>query len=180
MGVKLVSSSGGSVELVAPTTASNFTMTVPANSGTVITTASTFAGTGPAFSAYASTGTSIGASTWTKVTFDTESFDTNNNFASSRFTPAVAGYYNISACIVLSSTSAQSCWIAVYKNGNAWQYGSLMTQNAGTGGLNNMASLVYCNGTTDYIEIYGLSSTAQTLGTGSQFTYFSGALVRAA
>jgi len=26
-------------------------------------------------------------STWTKITFDAEEFDTNNNFASSRFTP---------------------------------------------------------------------------------------------
>lgn len=37
MGVKLVSSSGGSVELVAPTTASNYSLTVPANNGTVLT-----------------------------------------------------------------------------------------------------------------------------------------------
>ena len=40
MGVKLVSSSGGSVELNPPTTASNSSLTVPANNGTVITTAS--------------------------------------------------------------------------------------------------------------------------------------------
>jgi hypothetical protein len=35
MGVKLVSSSGGSVEIVAPATASNFTATMPAGTGTV-------------------------------------------------------------------------------------------------------------------------------------------------
>ena len=138
------------------------------------------AGTGPAFSAYASTGTAVSASTWTKITFDTESFDTNSNFASSRFTPTVAGYYNISACIGVSSTAAQNIWIAIYKNGSVWQYGSLMTQNITVGGLNNMAGFVYCNGSTDYIEIYGLSSTAQTLSTGSAFTYFNGAMVRAA
>ena len=40
MGVKLVSSSGGSVELNAPTTASNFSLTVPANNGTVNTSGS--------------------------------------------------------------------------------------------------------------------------------------------
>ena len=37
MGVKLQSALGGSVELNAPSTASNFTMTVPATDGTVIT-----------------------------------------------------------------------------------------------------------------------------------------------
>jgi hypothetical protein len=38
MGVKLQSALGGSVELNAPSTASNFTMTVPAGNGTVATT----------------------------------------------------------------------------------------------------------------------------------------------
>lgn len=142
--------------------------------------ASGVAGTAPAFSAYAGTGTAVSASTWTKISFDTESFDTNSNFASSRFTPTIAGYYDISACIGVSSTAAQNIWIAIYKNGSVWQYGSLMTQNVTVGGLNNMAGLVYCNGSTDYIEIYGLSSTAQTLSTGSAFTYFNGAMVRSA
>lgn len=36
MGVKLVSSSGGSVEVVAPTTASNYTATMPTITGTVL------------------------------------------------------------------------------------------------------------------------------------------------
>jgi hypothetical protein len=36
MGVKLVSASAGSVEIVAPATASNFTATMPAGSGTVV------------------------------------------------------------------------------------------------------------------------------------------------
>ena len=137
-------------------------------------------GTGPAVSAYASTGTAVSASTWTKITFDTESFDTNSNFSSSRFTPSVAGYYDISGCIGVSSTAAQNIWIAIYKNGAVWQYGTLMGQPAGVGGLNNMAGLVYLNGSTDYVEIYGLSSTAQTLSTGAAVTYFNAALVRAA
>jgi hypothetical protein len=40
MGVKLVASSGGSVELVPTNTASNLTITVPAVTGTMLTTAS--------------------------------------------------------------------------------------------------------------------------------------------
>lgn len=173
MPIKLNTASGGGVILTGANTASDKTITVPARDGNV-------AVDGPAFSAYASTGTAVSAETWTKISFDTESFDTNSNFASSRFTPTVAGYYDISACIGVSSTAAQSVWIAIYKNGSVWQYGSLTTQNAGVGGLNNMAGFVYCNGSTDYIEIYGLSSTAQTLSTGAAFTYFNGALVRAA
>jgi len=36
MGVKLVSASAGSVEIVAPTTASNYTATLPAGTGTIV------------------------------------------------------------------------------------------------------------------------------------------------
>jgi hypothetical protein len=41
MGVKLAAASGGSIELVPTNTASNFTVTVPAGTGTMLTTAST-------------------------------------------------------------------------------------------------------------------------------------------
>jgi hypothetical protein len=43
MGVKLVSSSGGSVEIAAPTTASNFTLTAPAATGTILNDVSSLA-----------------------------------------------------------------------------------------------------------------------------------------
>ena len=149
-------------------------VTVPSVTGTAMVS-----GNMPAFSAYASTGTSVTGNVWTKITLDTENFDTNNNFASSRFTPAVAGYYQISACIGLGNTSSQNFWIAIYKNGSEWQPGTLFTTAAGVGGLNNMSSLVYCNGTTDYIELYGLAAVTQTLATGANRTYMNGVLVRA-
>ena len=44
----------------------------------------------------------LSSGTLTKVTFDTELFDTNNNFASSRFTPTVAGQYFFYADLHLS------------------------------------------------------------------------------
>jgi len=51
------------------------------------------AGNGPIFSAYSSAGQTVSNNTITKILFDTENFDSNSNFASSRFTPTVAGYY---------------------------------------------------------------------------------------
>ena len=58
------------------------------------------AGNGPAFSAYQSTQqTGISSATFTKVNFQTEEFDTNSNFASSTFTPTIAGYYQINSVI---------------------------------------------------------------------------------
>jgi hypothetical protein len=52
----------------------------------------------PAFSAYQSSGQTLSSATATKLNFQTEEFDTNNNFDSTtnmRFTPTVAGYYQV-------------------------------------------------------------------------------------
>ena len=51
----------------------------------------------PAFRAYKSSNSEISHNTWTKVTFDSEHFDTNSNYDNStnyRFTPTVAGTIN--------------------------------------------------------------------------------------
>ena len=49
----------------------------------------------PAFSAYSNTAQTFVNGVEQKVTFAVENWDTNNNFASSRFTPTVAGYYQL-------------------------------------------------------------------------------------
>lgn len=188
MPLKLNSSGGGSVTLQEPTTSSNRTLTLPDNTGTVITTASTFAGTGPAFSAYPSVDQSFSGSTWTKVTFGTEGFDTNSNFASSRFTPTVAGYYQINASIFLSYTSSAPSIIltAIYKNGSGYRSG--YSANAGGSasgpyGAFQISDIVYLNGSTDYVEIYVWSNSATAFVDAAVSSvptaFFSGALVRA-
>jgi hypothetical protein len=70
----------------------------------------------PAFSAYAATNQSYSANVNTKVNFGTEEYDTNNNFASSRFTPTVAGYYQINAGFQVAGTP-QDIQLYIYKNG---------------------------------------------------------------
>jgi hypothetical protein len=139
------------------------------------------AGTGPAFSAYQSSATSISNNTATKLLFGTEQFDTNSNFASSTFTPTVAGYYQVNGKAAYSTNSTNSRWVALYKNGSkvadiAWTVGN-GTNYAECGG----SYLIYMNGTTDYIELYGLQNSGSTLTTdGGVSTYFSASLVRAA
>ena len=58
-------------------------------------------GNQPAFSVYLSSNqTGVTNSTSTKIQFNTKVFDTNSNFDSStnyRFTPTVAGYYQLNA-----------------------------------------------------------------------------------
>jgi len=105
---------------------------------------------GPAFKAYKSAGQSITGSTFTKVTFDTEDFDTASNFASNRFTPTTAGYYQISAFAEMSGTGTlTTALLTIYKNGV--RAGDCFGHPAKQGGYSD---LFYANGSSDYFEVY--------------------------
>lgn len=139
--------------------------------------ASNVSGTGPAFGAYLANTQTISSATWTKVNFDTELFDTNNNFASSRFTPTVAGYYQINALVQFLGTTNPS--IAVYKNGSSYQQGVYTGVNGGNPCL-PINTIVYCNGSTDYIEIWGFNSGGTQFNGAGVVTWVTGCLVRGA
>lgn len=143
------------------------------------------AGNGPAFSAYPSGNQSVSNATWTKMTFDTEEYDTNNNFASSRFTPTVAGYYQINARVVANGYTTGQTILTIYKNGSESSGKRLMQiPNSTSSSVCPLGSaLIYMNGSTDYLEIYLRqdSGTSQTfLGSYSAEAWFQGFLVRAA
>lgn len=143
--------------------------------------ASGVAGTGPAFSATPTTTQSVTSGIYTKVNFGTENFDTNNNFASSRFTPTVAGYYFISGSIYSVSTAAATyIWALIYKNGGLAFVGNLNTPVTTVDGVGTVNGLVYMNGSTDYVEMYCyLVGTSPVIQTGVT-TVFSGFLARGA
>ena len=172
----------------SPATNTNRTLTLPDNTGTIITTASTFAGTGPAFSAYQSVQqTGIASATGTKITFTTEEYDTASCYTSSTFTPNVEGYYQINACIQMAVAATTASLVAsIYKNGAVYKTGNSGNGNTVGGGINaaaNVSSLVYCNGSTDYIEIYAYGSnngSSYSIAINVDRTYFNGVLVRAA
>ena len=166
-------SGAGVLTIAAPNTASNYTLTLPTQTGTLT------AG-GPAFSAYANAGTSLTNNAFTKVLFQLEEFDTNSNFASSTFTPTVAGYYQINAVVGSGGFGANQSNINIYKNGTKYKTSSNQT-------VNNLYSLsisclVYCNGSTDYIEIYVFqnSGAAITSQNNSTDSWFTGCMLRGA
>jgi hypothetical protein len=180
----------GTVTLLAPITNTDRTLTLPDATGTVVSTGSTavvsqamlaagVAGNGPAFSAYQSSGQSITSSTYTKVSFQTEEFDTNNNFDSTtnyRFTPTISGYYQINAAILPSTTTTNTA-CSIYKNGTAYKTVSIPASNSSA----IVSAVVYFNGSTDYVEIYGyLTGVTPAIQNGSSFTWFNGAMVRSA
>jgi hypothetical protein len=182
--ITLVSPISGTAEFSITTpsgTSTDRTLTLPDNSGTVITTGSTFAGTGPAFSAWQSTQqTALSANTATKLLFQTEEFDTNSNYdtSTSRFTPTVAGYYQVNAAWTAAASYAYG-QIQVHKNGASYKFGNA-TGIGGTSNIWTLSVLVYLNGSTDYVEIYGETSVSQPPSASATLTYFQASMVRAA
>lgn len=139
--------------------------------------ATNVAGTGPAFSYYQSIVQTLASATFTKITFTTNEFDTTGGmYASSRFTPTVAGYYQVSGGVGVAS-SPTSIFFYMYKNGALWKN---MGGVAGTVSTASGSSLVYLNGSTDYIELYAYFGTGQNTSTNLFNTYFQAAMVRAA
>ena len=133
--------------------------------------------TGPAFSAWQSQAQTLSSATITKLTFTTEEFDTNNCFTSSTFTPTAAGYYQVSGGMAFSSTASIAI-LYIYKNGVVAKFLTNTTPNT-VSGLNGSA-LIYCNGTTDYIELYAYASVGQALVNNSASTYFQAVMMKAA
>jgi len=115
--------------------------------------------------------------TYTKVTLTHELFDTNNNFASSRFTPTVAGIYMVSAATRAVAGSLSSTYLAiVYKNGVEAVRGALVGSN---GASPFVTGLISMNGSTDYLELYfyqssGVNGTVEGYAT---MTFLSGVWV---
>lgn len=137
----------------------------------------------PAFSATrTSTNQSFTSAVWTKVQCQTEEFDTASaydNATNYRFTPQVAGYYQVSGNVYFVGTGLTNVGIAVYKNGSSFKLGTTLgvPSNAETGA--SLSALIYMNGSTDYVELFGY-----TAGTSPEVlagpTYFQACMVRAA
>jgi|TARA_R100001224_G_C3985421_1_gene137397 hypothetical protein len=144
--------------------------------------------TAPSFSAYQSsqqTGISNGATT--KINFQTEEWDTNSDYdtSNSRFTPSVAGYYQITiGCQGGTSRSGNgTSALFIYKNGSKFKD---MVMNEGhtnqvTWGVHT--AVVSCNGSSDYIEAYvnadGMPSTFNlSSSTTNHRTFFQAVYLR--
>ena len=144
-------------------------VTIPSVTGTAMVS-----GNMPAFSVYKSAVQSVTGTTWTKVTFDVEEFDTNNNFASSRFTPTVAGYYQLNGQISNGVNTQTSS--SIYKNGSIYKAGT----NYSSGYASLVSAIVYLNGSTDYVEFYAYFGTTADTGDGIVSTWFNGSMIRSA
>ena len=142
---------------------------------------------GPAFSAYPATSQTLSSSgTQSKILFGTEEFDTASCFSSSRFTPNVAGYYQINSTVRFDGggPGTGECMIVIWKNGSEAKRG---WNSGGTSFANDFFSmsvsgLIYLNGSTDYVEIYAqqVSGGNRTTTAYANISFFQGFLARLA
>lgn len=190
----LSSSNGGSIVTFGSGTKNVF-ITLPASRA--VTTASTGVVTqamlaanvtsnGPAFGAWRNGDQTQTSSVFTKVSLNAEEYDTNSNFDTStgRFQPTVAGYYQINGSVTAATTSVTIALVSIYKNGSEFKRGNDF-RSAGVSQVGvNISSLIYMNGSTDFLELYSFiqisAGTATVLGATAALTYFNGFLARAA
>ena len=167
----------GTFTIASPNGNTDRTINLPDSNGTILTTATPGVPVnGPAFSAYPNASQTLSNTTWTKLLFQTEEFDTNSCFASSTFTPTVAGYYQINGRIQVGA-SVTTAQIAVYKNGTGFKKGNTISTNTeGT----TVSALIYLNGSTDYVDLYGFFVNGQVTTFDSSSMYFQAFLVRSA
>ena len=200
MTLRLNGSTSGYVEIDAPDEAASNTLVLPTGNGTsgqVLSTNGSGAlsfvdrmtAAGPAFSAYLDGTQTISLNTFTKVQFNAEEFDTASSYDSStnyRFQPNVAGYYSCTfVTSFFSSTSAGRNITAFYKNGSAAQRMHDLQLSFGTTRIMyNGTSLIYLNGSTDYVEVYLYVEGSGTITLGhassSETCYFQAHLARPA
>jgi hypothetical protein len=132
--------------------------------------------TKPVFRARRASTQSVTANTWTKMQLSTEVFDTAGAFDSTtnyRFTPQVAGYYHVSGQ-VSSSVAATRMLSGIFKNGTQDAVGNDVQ---GTAYRSTVSAIVYLNGSTDYVELWGFTSGTSFTPEAAADFYFAGALI---
>jgi hypothetical protein len=141
---------------------------------------------GPAFGAYANTAVqTITSGTQQKVQFQVEEYDTNSNFANSRFTPSASGIYQFNAEVRFDgSYGTGESMIVLYKNGvehkRGWNASGVNW--ASSLGAMTVSTQAMANGTGDYFEIYVQQTSGGNLSitavNNPAITWFNGCMLR--
>lgn len=134
----------------------------------------------PLLFTYQTTVQSVPNITWTAINLHFDVFDTINGHSLvtniTRYTPNVSGTYEVDGQIAYAVNSTNDRGAQFRKNGatiDGLQYGA-----ARAGGGSSFASIARCsgvvflNGSTDYIELYGFQESGGALNTsyGAGFT----------
>ena len=141
---------------------------------------------GPKFYAYRNTVQSIASGAWTKVQYNNELFDTNSNYDSAtnyRFTPTVAGYYQITAALRwdYATTGAFTHGLRITIGGSEAMRVIHYPVNTYADGTMIVTGVRYFNGSTDYCEVEATQNSGSNQNTSatSAEAYFCGTFVGA-
>ena len=125
----------------------------------------------------------MAGSRYTKVQFRSKEFDTANcfdNVTNFRFTPNVAGYYQVSATVRFTTLNLGE-WVAIiYKNGVAYKSGSAVYLSSAGIGQSHVSALVYLNGSSDYLEVFAYSDATMSILANQAASFFQAVMVRGA
>jgi hypothetical protein len=136
-----------------------------------------------AFRARHTTLQAMANATYVKMPFQTEDFDYNSEYSSSRFTCKVAGLYLFHAQVLFNTAgwgSGESANMMIYKNGSIYCYGTRDEFFTNSGELvmvfvDNLMAL----DVDDYIEIYTYQNSGASVNTiADTHGYFYGVQIR--
>ena len=113
----------------------------------------------PSFLAYTNADqANISQNTFTKLNkYGAEVYDTDNKFASSRFTPGVVGKYFIFGTAYAENVDGHRTFLNVFVNGSNYQT-SAIAPGSSSNSPQQVSTIVNVTNTSDYIELY-LNST---------------------
>ncbi len=118
-------------------------------------------------SAYRKAAQNIDADGYTKIAIDTIEFDTESVVditTYNRITPNLAGYYQVSGQIYVRGVrDGEEVFSGIYKNGARAAWGSRSPSGVYRANISLVTNLIYCNGITDYLELWAYNSYSSEL-----------------
>ena len=154
---------------------SGSTLTVDSGATLTVSGSTNLANT-PAFFAISAADQSIANNTFVKLVLGTETLDSDAKFADSRFTPTVAGYYQLTAGTKIANVdSAEIAQITFYKNGSDYQFGKHYHQGNDTDGERflSTSTFMYLDA-DDYVEVFAHHNEGGAQNAQAANTFFSG------
>ena len=151
-------------------------LTADSSTATGLKWAAPSAASGPTFKAYQAGNQTFNQNTWTKIQLNTEVWDTDNAYdptTNYRFTPQKAGYYQVNVNFYVTSSPTAAVSTAIYKNGSRTD---VVYDDSIANGVIGGSSIVYLNGSSDYIEFYAYFAASTTRRIDGDSTTMTGAI----